>query len=374
MTGTSTSRPDVPTGDENEPAGDEGESTGDGGRSTHPRGPQQLPRTVSALVFLRDQGVFVIWGLLIVVFAFIGRPYFFTVTNAVLVANAAAITAIFAAGVGIGVMTGSLDLSLPGTAAVASCVCGRLLTHGSPTWLSLLAGLACGVVVGLLNGLIVLRGFNPVIVTIGAFSVLSGLAAVIADGDNFPGLSQLKFMGTHHYFATGDFTGIPGPVFIVAAVYIVGYLFLTRTRGGLRVMAVGANAEAVRRAGINSGAYRVLGFVVSGTLAALGGLVSTATVTQAGPSADPSIIFSSLTAVSLTGIVLSGGRGSLPRILVGSLILATISNGLIIRGVQPYWSTVCTGALLIGSLFLERAVQNGVASRLMDANLSAHQK
>ncbi|MFD3581053.1 ABC transporter permease [Streptomyces sp. NPDC058683] len=336
--------------------------------------PHSLPRSVSTLVFLRDQGVFVMWGILIVVFAFLGSPYFFTMTNAVLVANAAAITAIFAGGVAIGVMTGSLDLSLPGTAAVASCVCGWLLTHGAPTWLSLAAGLACGLVVGLLNGLIVLRGFSSIIVTIGAFSALSGLAAVISHGQSFPGLTQLNFMGTHHYFAYGGFTGIPGPVFIVAAVYVIGFLFLTRTRDGLRVMAVGANGEAVRRAGINSGAYRLIGFVISGVLAALGGLVSTATVTLASPTADASIIFNSLTAVSLTGIVLSGGRGSFPRVLVGALILATISNGLTIRGVQPYWATVSTGVLLIGSLFVERAIHTSVAKRLMSANLSVHQK
>ena len=82
------------------------------------------------LVFLRDRGIFLLWGLLIVVFAFWCSPYFFTVDNALLIANAAALTAIFAAGVGIGIMTGVLDLSLPGTAALASCVCGWLLTHG----------------------------------------------------------------------------------------------------------------------------------------------------------------------------------------------------------------------------------------------------
>ena len=72
------------------------------------------------LVFLRDRGIFMLWGLLIVVFAFWCSPYFFTVDNALLIANAGALTALFAAGVGIGIMTGVLDLSLPGTAAIAA--------------------------------------------------------------------------------------------------------------------------------------------------------------------------------------------------------------------------------------------------------------
>jgi ribose transport system permease protein len=99
-------------------------------------------------------------------------------------------------------MTGVLDLSLPGTAAIASCVCGWLLTHGYATWVGLLAGLACGIVVGLVNGFITLRGFNPIIVTIGTLSVLTGLAAVVAGGYTFPGLTQLEFMGTHRYFGS----------------------------------------------------------------------------------------------------------------------------------------------------------------------------
>ncbi len=74
------------------------------------------------------------------VFAFWCSPYFFTIDNALLIANAGALTALFAAGVGIGIMTGVLDLSLPGTAAIAGCVCGWLLTHGQPTWLALFAG------------------------------------------------------------------------------------------------------------------------------------------------------------------------------------------------------------------------------------------
>ena len=337
-----------------------------------------VPRSVSVLVFLRDRGIFILWGLLILFFAFWASPYFFTMNNALLIANAGALTAIFAAGVGIGVMTGVLDLSLPGTAAIASCVCGWLLTHDYATWVGLLAGLACGVAVGLVNGFITLRGFNPIIVTIGTLSVLTGLAAVVAGGYTFPGLTQLEFMGTHRYFRIGEtgetFAGIPAPVFIVAVVFIVGTVFLTRTRDGLRLMAVGANAEAVRRAGIHSDRYKVVGFVISGLLAAVGGLVNTANVTEANPNASPAILFTALTAVALAGVALTGGRGSLPRVLVGALILATIANGLTIRGIQPYWAIVATGALLLGSLMFERALQTAVSERLMSANLSVHAK
>ncbi|MFC7531797.1 ABC transporter permease [Actinoplanes sp. GCM10030250] len=325
---------------------------------TAPTG-HDMPRAVSALVFVRDRGIFVLWGLIILAFSFWCAPYFATIGNALLIANAAALTAIFAAGVGFGVMTGVLDLSLPGTAAFASCVTGWLITNGRPVWLGLIAGLACGVLVGLINGMIALRGFNPIIVTIGTLSALSGLAAVIAGGYTFPGLTALEFMGTHRYL------GVPAPIFIVGLLFLAGTVFLTRTRDGIRLMAVGGNAEAVRRSGIHSDRYKVLGFVISGICAALGGLVTTAITTEATPEASPSIIFSALTAVALAGVALTGGRGSLPRVLVGALILATIANGLTIRGIQPYWATVTTGVLLLASLVLERLVQTSVSNRLM---------
>jgi ribose transport system permease protein len=162
-------------------------------------------------------------------------------------------------------------------------------------------------------------------------------------------------------------------VWIVAALYVVGTVFVTRTRDGIRMMAVGGNAEAVRRSGIHSDRYRVLGFVISGFCSALGGLITTALVTEANPAASPGIIFTALTAVALAGVSLAGGRGSLPRVLVGSLILATISNGLTIKGIQPYWGTAVTGLLLIGAISLEKWIASTVSRRLVaTAQASVH--
>jgi ribose transport system permease protein len=322
---------------------------------------------VRGLIFVRDRGIFVLWLVLLLGFSLWARPFFASVDNAVLIANAAAITAIYAAGVAIGIMCGALDLSIPGTAAVAGCTCGWLMTHDKPVWLSLLAGLLVGAVAGLANGLISLKGFSPIIVTIGTLSVTTGLAAVIAGGYTLPGLTDLTFMGTRRY------AGVPAPVWIVAGLFVVGTVFLTRTRDGIRMMAVGGNAEAVRRSGVHSDRYKVLGFVISGLCAALGGLVTAAVVTEANPAASPGIIFNALTAVALAGVALSGGRGSLPRVLVGALILATISNGLTIKGIQPYWGTVVTGLLLLGSLGLERWVSGAVSRRLVaTAQASVH--
>jgi ribose transport system permease protein len=330
-------------------------------------GKDKDPAVIRWLIFVRDRGIFVLWALLLISFSIWASPYFGTLDNAILIANAAAITAIFAAGIAVGVICGALDLSIPGTAAVAACTCGWLITHGAPTWVAIVAGLVIGALVGLINGLITLRGFNPIVVTIGTLSAMSGLAAGIAGGYTIPGLDVLTFMGTQRY------VGVPAPVWIVAALFAALTVFLTRTRDGIRLMAVGGNAEAVRRSGIHADRYKVLGFVISGFCAALGGLVTTALVTEANPAANPGIIFDALTAVALAGVSLAGGRGSIPRVLVGALILGTISNALTIKGISPYWATAVTGLLLLGSLAVEKWVSSTVSKRLVQtAQASVH--
>jgi ribose transport system permease protein len=330
-------------------------------------GADRDPAHIRWLIFARDRGIFVLWAVLLVAFSIWAQPYFASVDNAILIANAAAMTAVFAAGIAVGIFCGALDLSIPGTAALAGCVCGWLITHGVPTWIAIIAGLLLGVVAGLVNGLITLRGFNPIVVTIGTLSAMSGLAAALAGGYTIPGLDALSFMGTQRYL------GVPAPVWIVAALFAVATVFLTRTRDGIRMMAVGGNTEAVRRSGVQSDRYKVLGFVISGFCAALGGLVTAALVTEANPAANPGIIFNALTAVALAGVSLSGGRGSLPRVLVGALILGTIANALTIKGVQPYWATAVTGVLLLASIGVEKWVSTSVSRRLVtSANASTH--
>ncbi|WP_159499743.1 ABC transporter permease [Microbacterium sp. 18062] len=314
--------------------------------------------TVGVLAFLRSRGIIVLWIVMLIVFA-ATSPVFATPTNFALILGAAAVTSIFAASVAFGVMSGALDLSIPGTAAFAGVTVGLLLNAGVPPVIAIAIGLAVGVGIGAVNGLIVLRGLNPLVVTIGMLAVLGGLASVLSKGIPVTGLTSLRFIGTDRYL------GVPAPVYVVVILYVIGTLFLTRMRSGVRMLAVGGNAEAVRRSGVRSDRYRVLGFVLGGVCAALGGIVTAAIVTQASPAASPGILFEALTAVALSGLALTGGRGSLPLVLVGALVIATINSYLVIQNVQPYWTDVITGALLIGALALDKYTGGLVSSRLI---------
>ena len=172
-----------------------------------------------------------------------------------------------------------------------------------------------------------------------------------------PGLESLKFMGTHRY------GGVPGAGLdrgraVRSWCYGLPHPHPRRhpPDGGRRQRRgrapvrhpqqplQGAGLRHQRRCARRSAAWS-----------------RTAVVTEASPDASPGIIFTALTAVALAGVSLAGGRGSLPRVLVGALVLATIANGLTIKGVDPYWGTGVTGVLLLGSLGLEKWIADSVS-------------
>ena len=369
----------------------------EGSTPAKPAQDERLPRSITSLIFVRDRGIFVLWIVILLIFAFLAHPYFATISNGLQILNAGAITAIFAAAIAVGVFSGSLDLSVPGVAAFAGMICAWLITNeGMSVWIGLGAGLAIGLLVGFINARVTLMGLNPLVVTIGTLTVLTGLAAVVGQGLTIPVIGELDFMGTDTYFKItqtwtvdvhpwfllpdfsfqfGGFDGISAPVFIMFGLFILMTIFFTKTRGGIRLMAVGGNPEAVRRVGLSSTFYRTLGFMLSGLLAALGGLVTVAYTGQGNPSASPGIIFDGLTAVALAGVSLAGGRGSLPKVLVGALILATIFDGLTVAGADPYWGVVATGLLLLFALVGDLVLTRTVSRRLVTVgNLSVHGK
>ncbi|MBP3042402.1 ABC transporter permease [Arthrobacter jiangjiafuii] len=319
----------------------------------------RLPWKIRGLLLIRDQGLMALFIAIVIVFAFWGAPYFLTLPTGISILNAAAIASIFAAGVAVGIMTGVLDLSVPGTAALAGVVTGRLLQEGLPVGVAIMCGLLMGLVVGLVNALVVLRGFNPLIVTIAMLSVLSGAALLIAGSYNISGLTQLVFMGTRTYF------GIPAPVYIAVVLFVILTVFLKFTRGGMRLLAVGGSAEAARRVGIAVNWYRILGFAISGLCAALGGIVTAAYITTAVPSASVGTVFTAMTAVALAGVPFVGGRGSLPRVGLGVIVVATISAGLLLAKVPSDWSSVVTGVLLVGGLGLNMWTTNTTSKLLL---------
>jgi ribose transport system permease protein len=322
--------------------------------------------SLSFLIFARSWGIVILFAALWVAFSIWGMPIFGTFTNFSVILQGASIGTIFAAAIAMGVFSGVLDLSVPGVAALASVVLAKCLLSGVNMWVAFALSIVVSVVFGLINAFFTLKGLNPLAVTIGSLSVTSGIAALITTGPPLFGFTPMDFIGSNLYF------GLPAMFYVVAVVFIVGTIFLTQTRGGTRFLAAGGNAEALRRSGVNANVYKVLGFVISAGLAGVAGIVTTAYTNEGNPAAATGSLFTGLTAVALSGISLAGGRGSLPKVLVGSLVIAEITSILNIKNIQPFWGIVITGALLIGALYLELTIQQQVSRRVVQSKSAAN--
>jgi ribose transport system permease protein len=155
-----------------------------------------------------------------------------------------------------------------------------------------------------------------------------------------------------------DVLGIPSNVLFLALLYLAAWAYLTYTKGGRTIYAIGSNQEAARAAGLSVLFYSVLPYVISGALAAVAITFSMAQILSADPLAGNAMELDAIAAVVIGGASLFGGRGSIIGTLVGVLIMVMIRNGLNLMGVSPFWQGSAIGTIIIVALLVERLVSS----------------
>jgi ribose transport system permease protein len=212
-------------------------------------------------------------------------------------------------------------------------------------------------VVGVVNGVIVTKlRINAIIATLGTSSILGGIAFTITQGKTIFGergndpIDQIEFLSRDRVF--GDY--VPVPVIILFLCYIVAFLVLRRTAYGARVFAVGNNERAAWLAGINVDRVRIATFVVSGTLGGFAGIMQVARQGTATAGMGTNFLFPILTAVVLGGASLTGGRGKVFNTLLAAIFLTSITNGMILLGIDIYTQNIVSGVILVVALSLDR--------------------
>ncbi len=139
-------------------------------------------------------------------------------------------------------------------------------------------------------------------------------------------------------------------------IYLLAGLYLSFTKGGRTIYAIGSNREAARTAGLSVLFYSVLPYVVSGALAAAAGVLLSAQVLSIDPLAGTALELDAIAAVVIGGASLFGGRGSIFGTLIGVLIMVMIRNGLNLLGVNPFWQGSAIGGIIIAAVLVERLV------------------
>jgi ribose transport system permease protein len=283
---------------------------------------------------------------------------FISAQNLSIVAQQAAINIVLAAGMTFVILTGGIDLSVGSILAASAMV--AILASKIPDWglLGIPAALLMGLILGLANGALIAFGrLPPFIVTLGSLTAVRGLARLLGnDTTQFNPDLPFAFIGN------GTLFGVPWLVVIALAVVVASWFVLRRTVLGIHIYAVGGNPDAARLTGIKVWAVLLFVYAVSGLTSGLGGVMSAARLYAAnGLQLGQSYELDAIAAVILGGTSFVGGIGSIWGTLIGALIIAVLSNGLILVGVSDIWQFIIKGFVIIGAVALDRYRLKGSA-------------
>jgi len=310
--------------------------------------------------FLRRQGSWMIIGLvatlavMAVVFS-LASPYFFTPENFLVIGQTIAIEGLISIGETVIMIAGGLDLSIAAVAAVTGMLGATLILRGASGIEATLGALGAAAILGTVNSVVIVKfRINPIIATLGSLLLFRGLAEVAAAGNNVViGTYTWAFLGR------GYFVGLPIPVLIYLAALILAYFFLSYTVIGNYIYAVGGNHEACRNVGIKVDRLRFGLYILTAVFSGIAGLILMSQSGTAEPMALNGAELDILAAVLLGGIGLTGGRGSVIGTFFGTLVMGTVSDGLIMVGVPLYWSEVARGFILIFAVTLDSFRRGG---------------
>lgn len=290
--------------------------------------------------------------LVIIVVAAITQPIVLSSYEVTL--DRAALIGLVALGLTAVILMGELDLSVASTSVLAGVVMASI---DDMAW-GVCAGLAVGLVVGAVNAFLVVKvGINSFIATLGMLFVLRGLAFVLSDESPVP-ISNID---------AGISFGMPlfGPVtprlLVFALAFVALQMFVTRVRPGRELYAVGGNRQAARDVGIPVARRVLTGFLISGFVSALAGIIDTLERTAADPTAGSDLLLSSFAAAIIGGIALKGGRGSVLGTMIGALSLGMLQVTLTFAAVQADVQSIFIGGVLLVAVITDPASLRAVA-------------
>ncbi|MBK8763863.1 MAG: ABC transporter permease [Proteobacteria bacterium] len=286
-------------------------------------------------------------GLPLLLFALLAlaAPSFLATQNLVNVSGQIAALLIVSLGQMVVALVAGIDLSVGSVMSLAGCL---VATQADPLWGVTLA-LALGLCVGLVNGLgVAVAGIHPLVMTLSTMTFLQGLAYLLLP---IPGGAVPPVLGA---LANGNLWGVPRPLLWCAACALAVYLLLHRTRLGLHIFAVGANARSAHLNGVRAVAVVVSAYVVCSLLAVVAGIYLAARVSSGDPAMGAAFGLESVTAVALGGIQLTGGVGSILGVVTGALSLGLITNGINLLGISPFLRGTLTGLLLLAAVCAQR--------------------
>ena len=285
-------------------------------------------------------------ALIVMIIGFtIMSPEFLTVGNAVNILLDSSVLMILALASTIIILMGSIDLSIGSTLAICAFT-GALLAQSTGDNNLLLLVPIVGLICGLLNGLgVAFLGLPSFLVTLGSFFVYNGLANYFSGGQPVTLMS-----GGPLVWFSGTIGGVPVIALWAVVILVIVHLVFRYTRGGRYVYAIGGNEKTARLAGAPVRRVKVWAFAAAGTLAGVAALLQLAKLQSASPDMGAPYMLPAIAAVVMGGTPLTGGIGGALRTVIGVLVIAILSNGMVLAAIDPHLQDVVQGIVVVGAV------------------------
>lgn len=303
--------------------------------------------------FLLDNKPVVVLLILIVTMSFLSDR-FLTWSNIITVLRQTSINAVIATGMTFAILIGGIDLSVGSVLAITGAIAASLVASGMNIIFVIIITLLIGLVIGLFNGLLISKGrLQPFIATLGTMTLLRGLTLVYTQG------RPISIFGsdTSAIFSkigTGYFLGIPIPVYIMLVVFFISWYTLNHLKIGRYTYALGSNEEATMYSGIKTDNIKLFVYAVAGLLAALAGIIVTARLGSAQPTAGSGYELDAIAAVVIGGTSMAGGIGTIFGTAIGAIIIGILDNALNMLQVSSYYQDVAKGIVILIAVLLDR--------------------
>ncbi len=276
------------------------------------------------------------------------EPRFFEIANLMIILQDAAIFMVLGMAMTLVITGKGIDLSIGAVAALSGVIMAMLIKDvGLNAYLAMIAAMLVGTICGIVNGLVITKLRVPDLMATLAMDVIyRGLGLVLAAGTvlaRFP--DPIPFLGRGHLFGV-----FPVPALIGLLALAVGYVLYHHTRLGRYAIAIGANREAAQLTGINVDKQKVYLYALMGLCAAIAGILLTGRLNAIQSTAAAGFTLHTIAAVVVGGTVLFGGRGTMFGTLVGVLLLAMVTNSLVMLRFQFFWQLVAAGVIIIASI------------------------
>ena len=292
----------------------------------------------------------VMWG----VFAVIAPASFRTGGNFIQIVTQSATIMLLACGEFFAILLGGIDLSIGSVVAFTGMITAKLMVDFglNPVLAFLLGAVLGGILCGFINGMLInMTGVHPFIITLGTQSIFRALTLIISN-------AQAKF-GMPKLFLQcfgGLYKGIPTAVVIALIVAVVCWFITSKLTFGRNLYVMGGNRDAAWYSGINVKQHLLLVHTISGLCSGICGAVMAARLGAAEPNTSIGAETEAIAAAIIGGTSFFGGKGKIPNVIIGALILGLISNGLNMCSVPTFYQNLATGLLLIVAVSLDQAV------------------